>query len=138
MGLKRKQMHLRQKAYYEQELKDRLSFLAGKGIKPPQADKDTLIRKLRANIRAVNNRLRLIEASEKRTEEMAKIKAERASALLKEQESGKAEMHKKVPEVVKDKKIKAEKKAAPPKAPEGEQSQTAVGASEEGKGTTQK
>jgi hypothetical protein len=138
MGLKRKQMQLRQKAYFEQKLKDRLSFLSGKGIEPPKADKDSLIRKLQANIRAVNNRLRLIVDNEKRTEEMAKMKAERAAAPLKEQEGGKAEKPKKVPEEVKDKKIKAEKKAAPPKAPEGGQSQTPAGSPEEGKATTKK
>ncbi len=76
MELKRKQMLMRQKAYFEHELQDRLSFLSGKGIKSPKADKDTLVRKLQANIRAVNNRLRLIADNEKRTEEMAKIKAE--------------------------------------------------------------
>jgi hypothetical protein len=138
MGLKRKQMQLRQKAYFEQKLKDRLSFLSGKEIEPPKADKDSLIRKLRANIRAVNNRLGLIVDNEKRTEERAKMKAERAAAPLKEQESGKAEKPKKIPEEVKDKKIKAEKKAAPPKAPEGGQSQTPAGSPEEGKATTKK
>ena len=136
MGLKRKEMQLRQKAYFEQKLKDRLSFLSGKGIEPPKVDKDPLIRKLKADIRAVNNRLRLIVENEKRTEEMAKIKAEKAASLLKEREGGKAEKPKKVPEEVKGKKIKAEKKATPPKAPEGVQNQTPTGSPEEGKATT--
>ena len=136
MGLKRKEMQLRQKAYFEQKLKDRLSFLSGKGTEPPKVDKDTIIRKLKANIRAVNNRLRLIADNEKRTEEMAKIKMERAAALLKEQEGGKAEKPKKVPEEVKGKKTKAEKRATLPKAPEGGQNQTPNGSPEEGKATT--
>jgi len=46
---------------------------------------------LQANIRAVNNRLRLIADNEKRTEEMAKIKADRAAAPPKEQEGGKSQ-----------------------------------------------
>ena len=120
MGLKRKQMLMRRKAYFEHELQDRLSFLSGKGIESPKADKDTLVRNLQANIRAVNKRLRLIADNEKRTEEMAKIKAERAAAPQKAKEGGKGEKPKKAPEEGKGKKIKAEKKAAPPKAPAGQ------------------
>jgi hypothetical protein len=104
MGLKRKQMLMRQKSYFEHELQDRLSFLSGKGINPPKADKDTLIRKLQANIRALNKRLRLIAGNEKRTEEMAKIKADRAAAPRKEQEGGKGEKPKKTAEAGKEKK----------------------------------
>jgi hypothetical protein len=133
MGLKRKQMQIRQKAYFEQKLKDRLSFLSEKAIVSPKADKDTLVRKLKANIKAVNKRLRLISDNEKRTEEMAKIKAERAAAALKEQESGKVEKPRKAPEEGKGKKIKGERKAAPPNAEEGGKSQKTEEALEEGK-----
>lgn len=91
MGLKRKQMLMRQKGYFEHKLQDRLSFLSGKGSRSPKADKDTLVRKLQANIRAVNKRLRLIADNEKKTEEMAKIKAERAATPQKKREGGKGE-----------------------------------------------
>jgi hypothetical protein len=138
MGLKQKEMHLRQKAYFEQGLKDRLSFLAGKGIDPLKADKDTLVRGLKANIRAVNYRLNMIAANAKRTEETAKMKAEKAAARLIEQEDGKAEKPKKVPEAIKEKKIKAEKKPAPPKVSEDAQSLTPARSPEEGKATTEK
>ena len=126
MGLKWKQMQMRQKAYFEQKLQNRLSFLSGKEIEAPKIDKDSLVRKLRANIRAVNNRLRLIADHEKRTEEMAKIKADRAAAPPKEQKGGKVGKTKKGPEEGKEKKIKGEKKAAPPKAQEGGKSQKAA------------
>jgi hypothetical protein len=138
MGLKRKQMLMREKGYFEHKLKDRRSFLSGKGIKSPQADKDTLVRKLQADIRAVNNRLRVIADNEKRTEEMAKIKQERAAAPQKEQEGGRGEKPKKVPEEGKGKKIKAEKKAAPPKAPEGGISLITTESPGEGKTTIKK
>jgi hypothetical protein len=128
-------MQLRQKAYFEQKLKDRLSFLSRKGIEAPKVDKDSLVRKLKASIRAVNNRLRLIADNKKRMEEMAKIKAERVASPPKEQEGGKAEKPKKAPEEGKEKKIKAEKKAAPPKAQEGGKSQKAAEAPEEAKAT---
>jgi len=138
MGLKRKQMLMEQKAYFEHKLQARLSFLSGKGIESPKADKDTLVRNLQANIRAVNKRQRLIADNEKRTEEMAKIKAERAAAPQKEQEGRKGEKPKKAPEEGKGKKIKAEKKAAPPKAPEGGKSQKTTESPEEGKATMKK
>ena len=138
MELRRKQMLMRQKAYFEHELQDRLSFLSGKGIKSPKADKDTLVRKLQANIRAMNKRLKLVADNEKRTEEMAKIKAERAAAPQKEQEGGKGEKPKKAPEAGKGKKIKTEKKAAPPIAPEGGKSQKTTESLEEGMATVKK
>ena len=121
MGSNQKQTQMERKAHFERQLKDRLSFLAGKGIKPPQADKDTLVRKLKADFRAVNRRLSLLAADEKRTEDRAKAKVEKAAAALKEKEVGKAEKPKKAPEAVKEKKIKAEKNPAPPKAAEGGQ-----------------
>ena len=117
MGLKRKQMIIRQKAYFEQKLRDRLTFLSEKGIKSPKTDKDPLVKKMQADIRAVNKRLRAIADNDKRSEEIAKIKAERAAAPQKEQEVGKGEKPKKAAEEGKPKKAKAEAKAAPPKAP---------------------
>jgi hypothetical protein len=138
MESKRKQMIMRQKASFEHELKDRLSYLSGKGTKSPQAGKDTLVRKLLANIRALQKRLRMIADNEKRTEEMAKIKAERAAAPRKEQEGGKGEKPKKASEAGKEKKIKAEKKAAPPKAPDGGKSRKTTESPEEDKATMKK
>jgi len=138
MGLKRKQMLIQQQAYFEQKLKDRLSFLSGKGIKSPRADKDTLVRKLQADIRAVKNRLGVIVDNEKRTEEMAKIREKRAAAPQKEQESGRGEKPKKAPEEGKGKKTKAEKKAASPKPPEGGKSQIPTESLEEGQTTIKK
>jgi len=137
MGLRRKQILMGQKANFEHKLRDRLSSLSGKGIKSPQADKDTLVRKWLANIRAVNRKLRLIADSEKRTEDMAKIKAERAAAPRKE-EGGKGEKTKKAHEEGKGKKIKAEGKGAPPKAPEGGRSQKTTEAPDEGKAKVKK
>jgi hypothetical protein len=131
-------MLLWQKAGFEQKLKERLSFLAGKGIEPPRADRDTLARKLKATIKAVNRRLSMIAADQKRTEEMARIKTERAAAARQEREGGPAEKPKKTPETTKDKKAKAEKKAPPPKAPQGGQGQTPAASPEEGKAAAKK
>jgi hypothetical protein len=138
MGLMRKPMLMRQKARFEHTLKDRMSFLSGKGIKSPKAEKDTIVRKLQADLKAVNKRLRVIAASEKRTEEMAKTKAERAAAPKQEQDGGKGEKPKKAAGDGKEKKIKPEKKAAPPKTPEGDKSQKPAESPEEGKAKTKK
>lgn len=119
MEMKRKNLHLRHKAAFEKELKDRLAFLAAKGIKPPKADKDPIVKKLGADIKAVDRRLKVVAEHEKRTEEMVRIKAERAAAPKKEETPAKAEKPKNAPEAGKAKK-KAEKKPAPPKAPEAE------------------
>ncbi len=135
MGLKQKQMQMRQKAYFEQKLENRLSFLLGKGIEPPKTDKDPLVKKLWANIRAMKNRLKLIADNEKKMEDMAKIKAERAAAPLKEQEGGKVEKPKKAPEQGKEKKIKAEKTTVPPKEQKSGKSEKPTEAPEEGKAT---
>ena len=120
MALKQKQQQIRQKEFFEHHLKNRLSFLSKKGVEASKIDKDPLVKKLKANIRAVNNRLRLLAENEKRTAEMAKIKTDRAAAPPKEQESAKAEKPKKAPEEGKAKKAKPEKKAAPPKEKEGD------------------
>ena len=130
MGAKKKQILIRQKAAFEHELQERLSFLAGKGLKSPKADKDTIVRKLKADIKAGNNRLRLVAANEKRTEEMAKIKAERAAAPRMDKEAAKGEKAKKAAEEGKGKKVKAEKKPAPAKAPEGGKVPEATGSPE--------
>jgi hypothetical protein len=108
MGIMRKEIVTRQKAAFEQKLKDRLAFLAGKGIKAPRTDRDPIIKNLKAEIRAVNRRLARIAEIGKRTEEMARIKAERAAAPKKEKGEGKAEKPKAAAAEGKAKKPKAE------------------------------
>jgi hypothetical protein len=108
MGFMRKQMLMQQKKSFEQTLQERLSFLSRKKIPSPKADKDTIVRKLKADIKAVNSRLRTVANHEKRSEELAEIKAERTAAPRKEQEAGKSEKPKKASEVSEGKKLKSE------------------------------
>jgi len=109
MGSKQKQTQMNQKAFFEQRLEDRLSSLSKKGIESPHIDKDSLVKRLRAKIKAVTNRLKVIAANEKRTEELVKIKAEKAAAPLKDQERGKEKKAKEATEEGKVKKKKPEK-----------------------------
>jgi len=118
MGLKRKQIVMRQKAAFEQELKDRLSFLSGKGVKPPKTDRDPLVKNLKADIKASKKRLSRIAEEEKRTEEMARIRAEKAAAPKKDKEGAKAEKPKAAPKEAKPKKAKAPEGAKPQKKAE--------------------
>ena len=125
MESRKRQIQLRQKAQFEQKLKDRLAFLAGKGVEPGKTDKDPLVRKIKADIKAVNHRLRLLDANDKRTEALAKAKADKAAAALKAKEGGETEKKPEKPKKAeqpkeKKEKPKAEKKPAPPKAPEGD------------------
>ena len=118
MGLKRKQIVTHQKATFESDLKVRMARLSEKGIKGRQADRDTLVKKLKADIKASNKRLSRIAEEEKRTEEMARIKAERAAAPKKEAEAAKAEKAKAGPKEAKPKKAKAPEGAKPQKKAE--------------------
>jgi hypothetical protein len=121
MGFMRKQMLMQQKASIVLTLQERLSFLSGKGIPSPKAEKDTIVRKLKADIKAVDQRLRKVAEHEKRSEELAATKAERAAAPRKEQEAGKGEKPKKAPEQSKGKKPKPEGGKSPKTAePPGE------------------
>jgi len=122
VSLKRKDALMRQKADGENKLKGRLDFLAGKGVDAGKVEKDTIVRKLKADIRAVNARLKAIADAEKLTQDLAKAKAAKAAAKLKEKEGEKAEKAEKPKKgggTGQEKKAKPEKKAAP-KAPESE------------------
>jgi hypothetical protein len=126
MGFMRKQMLTMQKASFDKTLQERLAILAKKGIESPKVDKDTIVRKLKADIKAVNRRLASIAESEKKTEDNAKRIAARAAAPRKDQGAAPSEKPKKGPEEGKAKKAKPEggkspKPAEPvdkPKTPE--------------------
>jgi hypothetical protein len=133
MGSKQKQTHIGRKVHFERKLEDRLSFLLKKGIESPMVNRDTLVKKLQAHIRAVNARLEAIAAIERKTEELAKIKAEKESAIAKAEKSVKGKKVKEVPEEGKVKKKKPEKTVPPAKEQEGGKVERAKEVSEEGK-----
>jgi outer membrane biosynthesis protein TonB len=127
MGSRNKEAQERQKAYFERRLEERLSLLAKKGVESPGIEKDTLVKKLRANVRAINDRLKVIANNEKRTEELAKIKAEKTALppLPKDQAVSKEKSSKEAPEEGKEKKRKKvkEKGQDQEKKPETEKEQ---------------
>lgn len=111
MGSKQKQVQLRQKEMLERKLKDRVSSLSGKGIGPADINKDAFAKKLQAKIRAIDERLKAIAGIEKKTEELANKKAEKAAAPSpKAPEVSKEKEPKKAPAEGKEKKEKKKKK----------------------------
>ena len=117
MSSRRKEIVTAQKASFEQMLKGRLAKLAEKGIKGKQADRDPIAKNLKAEIKATAKRLAKIAELDKRTQDMVRIKAEKAAAPKKEEEP-KAAKPKAAPKEGKPKKEKpegAKGEAKPPK-----------------------
>jgi len=96
---------MERKAYFERQLKDRMAFLSEKGIESAKIKKDTIIKKLRANIDSLNARLKTIASYEERTEALAKTKAEKA-VLKKDPEDSEEKKATEAPVEGKEKKKK--------------------------------
>lgn len=116
MSLRRKEIVAAQKASFEQNLKARLAKLAEKGIKDRKADRDPIVKNLKAEIKASTKRLARITELDKRTEEMARIKAEKAAApKVEEEPKAKAKPAAKEGKPKKEKPEGAKGEAKPPK-----------------------
>jgi hypothetical protein len=108
MGSKHKKTQAEQKANFDRKLEARLSFLSEKGIESSMIKKDPVVKKLQARVKEVKARLKTIASHEKRTEELAKMKAEKAAAPRKEKEGDKGKKTKETPKEGKGKKKKKE------------------------------
>jgi hypothetical protein len=117
MPSKTRQTNLEQKTYWEKRLRQRSSDLAEQGVGKDEISKDSAIKMLRAKLREVGGRLAAIENLQKRTQELAAMKAERLAAPKKEK--GKKAEADEAPSVSKRQQKKAKKKETPPKAAEG-------------------
>jgi hypothetical protein len=111
MASKSKTSRLEQKAYLEEKLDKRLSFLSEKGIEPGKISKDTGVKKIRAQMRETEGRLKVISDLELKVEEMARIKAEKMAAPKKEKEKKGSDDAPAVSKRQKKKKKKSETKA---------------------------
>ena len=108
MGSNQKQVQTGQKEYFERKLKDRLAFLSEKGVESKNIDKDSLVKHFKANIRSMNTRLKAIDALEKKDEELAKMKTERAAAPQEDSKGIKKKKAEEKPVEGKEKKKKKE------------------------------
>lgn len=80
-----------QREYWENKLKQRLSFLGEKGLESSKITKDATVRKIRAKMRETENRLKVIADLEKKKEDMARLKAEKKAVPKKEKGKKKKE-----------------------------------------------
>lgn len=104
----KKQVQTGQKESFERRLKNRRAYLSEKGIESPVSDKDAIVKHLQANIRAINLRLKTIDGQEKKNEELAKKKVEKAAAPQEVSEGTKKKKEKETPAEGKEKKKKKE------------------------------
>ncbi|MDQ7837372.1 MAG: hypothetical protein RDU59_02635 [Thermodesulfobacteriota bacterium] len=115
MASERRETRLKQKAEWEVKLQKRLALLAEKGADKKKIARDVLVKGLKAKIKESQARLRAIDATEKRTAELATIKAERL-ARPKEETSKAKKVAAPPPEAKPKKKKKKEEGAAPQQA----------------------
>ncbi|MHB9097055.1 MAG: hypothetical protein ACYC5X_04445 [Syntrophales bacterium] len=109
-----RETRLKQKAEWEVKLKKRLALLREKGFDEKKIARDVGVKELKAKIKESLVRLRAIEANEKRTAELAAIKAERLAKP--KEEAPKAKKAEEPPPEAKPKKKK--KKAEEAEAPQ--------------------
>lgn len=112
MAMKR-DTRLRQKAEWEEKLKKRLALLGGKGFDAQKIARDVGIKELKAKIKESDLRLRAIDATDKRTAELAAVKAERL-AQPKEEAPKSKKKEEPPPEAKPKKKKKKEAEGAEP------------------------
>jgi len=87
-------MNLRARVYVERQKKDveakleaRLAMLKGKGITPERVQKDATVRKIKAELRQANARLKSIAVQEKLNQERAQAKQQKRAANKAEREA---------------------------------------------------
>jgi hypothetical protein len=111
MAMKR-DTRLRQKAEWEGKLQKRLALLGVKGFDAQKIARDVGIKELKAKIKESQVHLRAIDATEKRTAELAAIKAERLARP--KEEAPKAKKKEEPPPETKPKKKKKKEEGAEP------------------------
>ena len=109
MGSQSKEVRLEQKAYWEAKLARRIAELADKGRDPRAISADTVVRKLRAEVRHAGARLRVIENREQQALEMARKKAEKLATPKVKKAKKKQEEEKQEPSKRRQKKQKKQK-----------------------------
>jgi archaellum component FlaD/FlaE len=99
-----------QLAYWEGRLQDRMGVLSKQGYDQERIAADAAVRGIKAKIRETKQRLRAIDAGEKKIEEMARLKLEKEQAP-QEEKSKKKKHEEEEAQVSKRQQKKAKKKA---------------------------
>ncbi|MBI5062454.1 MAG: hypothetical protein HZB87_03025 [Desulfatitalea sp.] len=114
MNLKAKRYEESHRQKAQEELAARLALLKERGIEPKTMEKDTIVRKLKADLRKAKHRLVGVASQEKLLEQKVQNKQEKAAAELQSKQAPKAEPAKKeAAKPAKKEKKPKEKKAAP-------------------------
>jgi hypothetical protein len=108
MASESKETRLKQKATLEAKLQKRLALLAEQGLDEKKIARDVLVKKLKANLKETQVRLRAIAANVKRTEDLAAMKAERLAKPKEETPKAKKAAPEPPPEAKPKKKKKKE------------------------------
>jgi len=110
MASQSKETRLIQKAILNAKLQKRLALLAEKGLDEKRIARDVLVKQLKAELKAMDVRLRAIAAHVKRTEDLAAVKAERLAKPKEEAPKAKEAAPEPPPEAKAKKKKKKEEK----------------------------
>jgi hypothetical protein len=113
MNLKAKRYEESHRQKAQTELAARMALLKERGLEPKVLEKDTIVRKLKADLRKARHRLLGVAAQEKLLEQKVQHKQEKAAAELQAKEAPKAEPKKEAAKPAKKEKKAKEKKAAP-------------------------
>ena len=113
MASKDKESRLGQMSDWEEQLNQRLALLAEKGVASGQIAKDTEVKKIRAKIRETRDRLKAIEEREKKLEDMAQAKAEKAAMPKISKKKKKSEEEENAEESKRQQKKKKKKEKKP-------------------------
>ncbi len=105
-----RETRLKQKAEWEVKLQKRLALLGEKGFDEKKISRDVGVKELKAKIKESQVRVRAIDAKDKRTEELAAIKAERLAKP--KEEAPKAKKAAEPPPEAKPKKKKKKEEGA--------------------------
>jgi hypothetical protein len=114
MNLKAKRYLESQKKATGDKLAARISFFKEKGLDVVAINRDSLVKKMRGNIRKANYRLSCIAAQEKLNADKVQTKIEKLAAKKNAPDKAPA----KIAKGASAKKEKKEKKKAPPTAPD--------------------
>lgn len=115
MGSNDKQVQQALKEKAEKALAERIATLTARKVPEAAIAKDTVVRHLRADLKALNKRLAAIDALAKRKQTQAEIKAAKA-AQPKEKKAKKEKVEAAPESKKKDKKEKKKKDEAAPEA----------------------
>ncbi|MBN2437767.1 MAG: hypothetical protein JXL20_04120 [Deltaproteobacteria bacterium] len=110
MASQSRETRLKQKAVLEAKLKKRQSLLAEKGLDEKKIARDVLVKALKAELKKTAVQLRAIDAHQKRTEDLAAMKAERLAKPREEAPKAKKAAPEPPPEAKAKKKKKKEEK----------------------------